>query len=82
MRIEHFVIFEKTLFFALTSKISRILTEYMKKICSLGSKQHLTTICSIRILNILEVIAKTRFFKNRKVLDPGLKSKYLDKFCW
>ena len=34
----------------------------MKKICSLGSKQHLTTICSIRILNILEVIAKKQGF--------------------
>ena len=78
VRIEHFVIFEKTLFFfALTSKISRILTEYIKKICSLGSKQHLITICTIRILNILEVIAKNKVFQKSKSARPWFEIKVL-----
>ena len=49
VRVEHFVI---------TSKISRISTEHMETNDSSDSKLYIETICSIRILSILEVIAK------------------------
>ena len=44
----------------------RILMENIYKTCSLASKLCLITICSIRILNILEVIVKTVFSKIAK----------------
>ena len=46
----------------------RILTGHIERICSLESKLLLISICSVRILNILEVIAKTRFSKFAKNL--------------
>ena len=52
--------------FAITSKVLRILMEHIETICSLEFKLFLSSICSIRILNILEVIAKTSFSKNAK----------------
>ena len=52
-RVEHFAIF------AIASKIMRILTEHIEKDCSLESKLFLISMCSIRIINVLEVIAKT-----------------------
>ena len=59
-RVEHFAIFGK-LVLAITSRILRILMKHINKICSLESKLFLITICSIGILNILEVTAKTIF---------------------
>ena len=56
-RVEHFAIFEK-LVFVITSRMLRILTEHIEKVCSLESKLFLISICSVRIFNILEVIAK------------------------
>ena len=38
---------------------------------SLDSELQIVSICSIRILNILEVIAQTTFSKIEKMLDPG-----------
>ena len=58
-RVEHF----ENLVFAITSKMLKILTEHIEKVCSLESKLLLISICSIRILNILDVIAKTSFSK-------------------
>ena len=47
--------------------------EHIEMVCSLESKLYLITICSVRILNNLEVIAKKRDFrKNRKMRNPGL----------
>ena len=40
--------------------------EHIEKICSLESELFLIAICSIRILNALEVIAKTSFSKTEK----------------
>ena len=37
---------------------------------SLDSKLQTYSICSIKILDILEVIAKTNFFKSRKMRNP------------
>ena len=42
--------------------------EYIKMKNSLGSKLQMDSICSIRILNILEVIAKTSFSEIVKCL--------------
>ena len=64
-RVQHFAIFEN-LVFAITSKMLRIRTGHIKTVCSLDSKLLLISICSIRILNILEVIAKTSFSKSAK----------------
>ena len=64
-RVEHFATFEK-LVFAITYKISRILMEHIESICSLESGLIFMSICSIRILNILEVIAKMSFSKIAK----------------
>ena len=50
--------FQKT---RITTRISRIRSENIETICSLESKLFFTTICSIRILNILEVITKMSF---------------------
>ena len=49
--------------------------EHIETIWSLEPQLFLVYICSIRILNTLEVIAKTRFFKNRRVLNPGSRSR-------
>ena len=43
--------------------------EHIEKVCSLGHNLFLISICSIKILSILKVIAK-RNFKNRKVRTP------------
>ena len=64
-RVEYFAISEKHIF-SITSKISRILTEYIAKDRSLESKLFLISICSIRILNILKVIPKTIISKIAK----------------
>ena len=64
-RVVHLVISEK-LVFAITSKMLRILTEYIDKICSLEAKLFFDYVCSIRIHNILEVIAKTSLYKITK----------------
>ena len=52
--------------------------EHIDKVCSLDSKLFLISICSIRTLNILEVIVKMRFFKNRKMLNPEQSRLVLD----
>ena len=74
IRVEHFAIF------AITFKILRILTEHKEKVCSLDSKLFLIYICSMRILNILEVIAKTRFSKKKKTQNaqplPGHRQRF------
>ena len=63
-RVEHFAIFEK-LVFEITSKVLRIRLEHVQKICSLECVLLLVTICSTRIPNILEVIARTIFWKSQ-----------------
>ena len=65
IRVAHFGIFEK-LVFAITFKILKNLMEHIERVCSLESKLFLISICSIRILDILEVIAKTSFSKIAK----------------
>ena len=65
IRVEHFVIFEK-LVFAITSRMLRILTEHIVIKNSLDYKLQTFSICSVRILNILEVIGKTSFSKISK----------------
>ena len=55
VRVEQFVIFE---IFAISSRMLRILMEHIEKVCSLGSKLFLVSICYVRILNIIEVTAK------------------------
>ena len=52
--------------------------EHIDRVCSLDSKLFLISICSIRTLNILEVIVKMRFFKNRKMLNPEQSRLVLD----
>ena len=52
--------------FALTFRISRVLTEHIDWIYSLDSKLQILSISSVRILNILEVITKTNFSKIAK----------------
>ena len=54
------------LVFAITSKTLRIVTEHIDSICSLESRLFFGSICSVRIHNILEVIAKTSFSKISK----------------
>ena len=49
----------------------RIRTEDIEKNCSLESKVFLISICSIRILNIFEVIAKKGFSKIAKPYTQG-----------
>ena len=61
-RVAHFAIFEK-LVFVITSRILRILIEHTEVKNSLDSKLQNFTICTIRILNILEVIAKLSLSK-------------------
>ena len=61
-RVEYFVIFEE-LIFTVTSKILRILAEHIEPKDSPDSKLQIESTCSISILNILEVIAKTTFLK-------------------
>ena len=66
----HYAIFEK-LVFAITSRMLRILTEHIERKNSLDSKVQIESICSVRTLNILEVIArKDSVSKNHKMLDP------------
>ena len=62
---ERFVIFEKVVF-AITSRILRVLMEHIEIKNSLDSRLQILSIYSIRILNILEVIAKTTFSKIAK----------------
>ena len=45
--------------------------EHIEPICSLQPKLTLFTLCSIKILDVLEAIAKTSFFKNRKMRNPA-----------
>ena len=59
--------------FLITSKILKILTEDIESICGLGSELQIFTICSIKILNILEVIP-TKKFETRKMLNPVLET--------
>ena len=66
-RVANFAIFENPVF-AITSRILRILTEHIDSICSLESRLFFGPLCSNGILNILEVIAKTRFSKIAKCL--------------
>ena len=46
--------------------LERILMEHIEPICSLEYELSFVSICSIRILDIFEVIAKTKFRKNAK----------------
>ena len=55
-RVEHFSNVEKFVF-TITSRILRILIEHIVIKNSLGSKLFIFSTCSIRIFNILEVIA-------------------------
>ena len=64
-RVEHFAIFEE-LIFAITSRILRILTEHIEPKDSLDSKLQIESICSVTILNVLEVIVKTSFPESHK----------------
>ena len=64
-RIEHSLIFEK-LVFVLHSKILQIPIEHIHSIYSLESGLSFDSLCSVGILNILEVTAKTRFSKIAK----------------
>ena len=57
---------EVQLVLTITSRILRILMEHIEMKNSLDSKLQLLSICSVRILNILEVIAKTSFSKIAK----------------
>ena len=50
--------FRKSRFFGITSRILRLLMEHIERVCSLESKLSFISICSVRILNILEVIAR------------------------
>ena len=43
--------------------------EHIETKNSLDSKLQTVSLCSIRILNILEVIAKNKIFKRRKMLN-------------
>ena len=52
--------------FPITSKILIILTEDIESICGFGSELQIFSICSIKILNILEVIAKMSLSKIAK----------------
>ena len=45
--------------------------EHIQIRSSLDSKIQNFSTCSIRILSILEIIVKTSFFKNRKILNPA-----------
>ena len=65
VRVKHFAIFEK-LVFALTSRTVRILMEHIDSICSSEPELSFGFQCSIIILSILEVIAKTSFPKITK----------------
>ena len=55
-RVEHFVII---------SRILRILMEHIETKNSLDSKLQTFSICSVRILNILEVIVKRVFLRSQ-----------------
>ena len=50
--------------------------KHIDKVCSLEPKLFLISIYFIRIPNILEVITKTSFFKNRKMLNPAQVENY------
>ena len=63
--VEHFPIFEK-LVFVITSNIFRILMRHIEIKNGLASKPQTIFIYTVRILNMLEVIAKTNYFKNHK----------------
>ena len=52
--------FKKLVFFLVTSRILRIPTERIETKNSLDLKLQIDSICSIRVLNVLEVIAKTK----------------------
>ena len=63
-------------FFSITFTKSRFPTEHIVKICSLEFKLSFHYICSIRILNIVRVIAKKKneIFKNREMRNQALVS--------
>ena len=54
-------------FFAITFKISRILTEDIELKDSTDSKLQIESLCSIRILSILETITETSFFRKLRI---------------
>ena len=56
--------------FAVTFRVLRIPSEYVHSICSLESGLSFGSICSIRILNILEVIARKRLFRKSQNNQP------------
>ena len=60
--------FWKKLILSITSKLLRFPTEHIQIKNSLEPKLQIYSICSIRILNILEVIGKNDFPKNRSTL--------------
>ena len=62
IRVEHF----RKARFAITSRILKILTEHKVIKNRLDSKLQIDSTCSVRILNILKVIAKTSFSKIAK----------------
>ena len=78
-RVEHFAIFEK---FTITSWISRIPMEHIDSICSLESELFFVSICSIRILYILKVIAKTSFSKTSKYSTLVSAARYCTGWRW
>ena len=59
--------------FAITSVVFRILMEHIEQICSLDSTLQILSICSVEILNILEVIAS--FSKCSTLLPPGRRER-------
>ena len=77
VKVAHFSILEK-LVLAITSRILRILMKYIEIKYSLDSKLQTLSVCSVRVLNIFEVIAKTSFFTNSKMLNPGSYRKNAD----
>jgi len=70
-RVEHFAILEK-LVPATTSRILRILMEHVEIKNSLDSKLQIFSICSVRIRNNPEVMAKRRLSQSRKMLNPSV----------
>ena len=76
--VEHFTIFEN-LVSAITSKMLRILTENINKVCRVQSNLYLISICSSRTLVTFENIAKNESLENRKIHNPVLDDKNVIK---
>ena len=64
--------------FAITSRILRILMEHIDIKNSLDSKLQIFSMCSVRILNTLEVIAKKRAVQKSQNAQPWLNPSSLD----